>query len=54
MNNIKYDEKINTHTQILKNNTIKRSGVLFFFPKRQHVRPCKLSRPCSDYVDMLM
>ena len=28
MNNIKYHEKINTHTQRTKNNTIQRSGFL--------------------------
>ena len=44
MNNIKHHEKINTHTQITKNNTIQRSGLLFFFSKRQYVRPCILSR----------
>ena len=33
MNNIKYHEKINTHTQITENNTIQRSGLLFFFRK---------------------
>ena len=31
MNNIKHLEKINTHTQITKTNTIQRSGLLFFF-----------------------
>ena len=31
MNNIKHHEKINTYTQITKNNTIQRSDLLFFF-----------------------
>ena len=33
MNNIKHHEKINTHTQIANNNSIQRSGQLFFFQK---------------------
>ena len=37
MNNIKHHEKINTHTQRTKNNTIQRAG-LFFFSKWQYVR----------------
>ena len=48
MNNIKHHEKINTHTQTAKNNAIQRSGLLFFFLKRQYVRPCKLIRPCLE------
>ena len=39
MNNVKHHEKINTHTQITKNNNIQRSGLLFFFSKKQYVRP---------------
>ena len=31
MNDIKYHEKVNAHTQITKNNTIQRSDLLFFF-----------------------
>ena len=46
MNNVKHHEKINTHTQITKNYTIQRPGLLFFFSKRQYAQPCKLSRPC--------
>ena len=33
MYNIKHYEKINAHTQITKNNTIQRSGLLHFFEK---------------------
>ena len=33
MNNVKHHEKINTHTQITKNYTIQRPGLLFFFRK---------------------
>ena len=33
INNIKHHEKINTHTQITKSNTIQRSDLLFFFRK---------------------
>ena len=43
MNNIKYHEKINTHTQITENNYTKIWPI--FFSKRQYVRPCKLSSP---------
>ena len=44
MNNIKYDEEINVHTQITKNKDL----AYYFFSKRQYVRPCKLSRPCGQ------
>ena len=30
LNNIKHHEKINTHTQIAKNYTIQRPGLLYF------------------------
>ena len=33
MNNIKYHEKINTHSQITKSNIMQRSGLLDFFRK---------------------
>ena len=33
MNDIKHHEKISTHSQITKNNTIQRSGLHFFFEK---------------------
>ena len=31
MNNIKHHEKINKHTQITKNNTIQRSGLIYIY-----------------------
>ena len=38
MSNIKHCEKIKTHTQITKKNTMQGSGLLTVFSKRQYVR----------------
>ena len=38
MNNIKHCEKIKTHAQITKKNTMQGSGLLTVFSKRQYVR----------------
>ena len=49
MNNMKHHEKINTHSQITKNNTIQRSGLPFFFRKGNMCgSSCKLRRSCSS------
>ena len=43
MNNIKHHEKANTHSQITKNNTIQRSGLIFFSKQLPNVVMVKLS-----------